>query len=851
MKKRFHLYLIPLIILTCIMSWQLIVGLNTPSTSVTLHKNEEVRIPIQSNNGQNGQTRSDQDPSQASDENDPLGQRTQSTEPTEDPTSPDVGLQLPSSSIQDILKFYETMTGKTILADSSVFQTGVTIRLMAPNAKDTKEKVRFIESALLENGYVIVPVNEKTSTLRYFGAGKASSKPSDGIPITRDPGTLPTGDSIASYFMSLKYLSPEEAKNLFVQHLGENLYGAISPITNPSGLLITESASRIRQLISIKEIVDSPSESDKMKTGFIDIEHAEASHVAQIIQAMLDNQRQIEQESGPTNLGRSNNQNNANPLGQPTPSSSSNNQDITNKPPAQIVGYDRLNRIMIIAPAEDYDYIADLVKSFDQPLPSTPPLEYFLQYAFAEEILPVIIDALKDTGTGNTVVGNKTISTKLDPTTSNSTGNLAGGSQDGRNVQAQGAGSENPDLLDAPDNLSKPVSITLGNTRVIADPRANTIFAYGPKATLRKIREVINLLDRPQPQVYLATVIGQLTLSDDMAIGFDYLSKFQQFDGTNRSQGGIAGNLLGNGAGGAAGSSITDIRDNIIGSAVGAASGLNVYGQIGRDLEAFVTALETTNKFKVLSRPVIHAVNNKKAVIEDGRRVPVPASSISSGFNNGGSQNFQTNIDYEDVTLKLEFVPLINRNGEVTLTVSQVNDTIVGEQAIDNNSIPIIGTQRLTTTVTVPDRKTIVLGGLISEEKSNTTSGLPYLSKIPVLGIPFKRNEDTTTRRELIIFVQPIIVNNPRTLQRASLSEDLRTEIGAEAFDTFPPANPLPQIHIDEPQNDFFPKPIPARKAEPSYKNTNRGIPKKTTQKVEQLPKQTKSRWRPRKPFRQ
>ena len=162
---------------------------------------------------------------------------------------------------------------------------------------------------------------------------------------------------------------------------------------------------------------------------------------------------------------------------------------------------------------------------------------------------------------------------------------------------------------------------------------------------------------------------------------------------------------------------------------------------------------------------------------------PIRTTTTGSNANNG---NVTTTIEYRDVVLKLEVVPLVNPNGEVTLTIAQVNDTQVGTQRVEPNDIPIINTEQLITTVTVPDGNTVVLGGLISEQDSKDTEGMPFISRVPLLGAFFKDNKENLSRKELIIFIQPTVVNDDAALRRASASEDLRTRVGADAAEKFP-----------------------------------------------------------------
>jgi type II secretory pathway component GspD/PulD (secretin) len=242
--------------------------------------------------------------------------------------------------------------------------------------------------------------------------------------------------------------------------------------------------------------------------------------------------------------------------------------------------------------------------------------------------------------------------------------------------------------------------------------------------------------------------------------------------------------------------------------------GLNVYGQIANGVDVFIRALEGTQRFKVLSRPAIYAANNKKASITSGRRIPVPTSSITDLSN---TASVRTNIAFQDVVLKLEVIPLINSDKEVNLTIAQVNDNVVGQQQIGENNVPIIATERLLTTVTVANRSTIVLGGLITENEEKATSGIPYISRIPVLGHAFKSTRTRKSRKELLIFIQPVVVEGAEEAAAVSMDEDSRTEIGGDAAKVFPdlppPAFRPPIIELPPPT------PVPA----PDGKTTTDG----------------------------
>jgi general secretion pathway protein D len=210
-------------------------------------------------------------------------------------------------------------------------------------------------------------------------------------------------------------------------------------------------------------------------------------------------------------------------------------------------------------------------------------------------------------------------------------------------------------------------------------------------------------------------------------------------------------------------------------------SGLTIYGAIGNTVNAYVRALESTNRFKIISRPSVYTTNNKAALIASGSQIPVPAST-TSGFTGSASDLVSTSsISYENVLLQLSIIPVINANHQITLRIRQSNDSVGGSQVISGNSIPIIDTQKLDTEVTVPDRSTIVIGGVISDSNQRNTTGLSWLSDIPLLGYLFKDTSIDKSRSELIIMIQPSVVETDGDQVVVNEAEKARTILGREA----------------------------------------------------------------------
>lgn len=733
-----------------------------------------------------------------------------------------VSLQFPNNAISDILGIYERLTNKTLVKDTAIFE-GQTISLMTPQPVEKTEAIKLIEAALLTNGYAIVadPDGKSARILSTRStSGTSGGHFSQGVKFYQSANDIPDNETIVSFFLTLTHLDPTEAATMLGGHIGLNPYGRITPVTSPPGLLITENANIVKQLVSIKEVIDSPATTTSLVTKFVPLKYADAATVAQIVQATLDAQAQERETKGITTIrGQSTNSerggdnrgggDNRAPSPQPqivVSSSGGQNRDNRNEPKirasSQVVADTRLNQLLVVAEMDDFAYIVSLINEFDKPVNVPIAYERKLKNVYSIDVIAVLADLLKETTSGATQLpGGGTLSQQQQALTSSnsfltgrSTTNTRGGTfsastgTTGTTSTTGGGVSTRPDMLVEAEQDNAPISVLVNKTRVIADPLANSIIVIGPKEDQDKVDMLLDKLDRKSPQVYLSTVIGQLTLGDGFQFGIDYLQHFTTTGATSGLASALVVTRDATNDSIVAGQNVADMTNNLITTSIANSKGFNVYGQIGEAVDTFVSALETTNDFKVLSRPCVFALNNKKAVITSGQSIPVPTSTLTnaSSQNTTNNGNVTTTIEYKDVVLKLEVIPLINPDGEVTLKVAQVNDTVIGNQVVAQNSVPIIGTEQLTTTVTVPSGNTIVIGGLISEQFKTDTEGIPILGRIPGLGRLFREDITSKTRKELIVFIQPVVVDDNFAMRQASMNEDLRTKAGEHAARSFP-----------------------------------------------------------------
>jgi len=213
-------------------------------------------------------------------------------------------------------------------------------------------------------------------------------------------------------------------------------------------------------------------------------------------------------------------------------------------------------------------------------------------------------------------------------------------------------------------------------------------------------------------------------------------------------------------------------------------TGTNVYVSLAEGLSAIVHALDSTGNFKVISRPMVFTTNNKKAIIASGKEIPVPTNTISSPTTTGliptGGIAQQSNIEFKKVALQLEVVPLINSQKEVSLDILQKIDSVSGTTLVSGNLIPNIATRYIRTNVSAQSGNTIVLGGLITDDKEDDRSGIPILSHLPVVGPLFRNTVKNKTRTELIILMQPEVSLTKLDLYRLRQKHEGRSHFGPE-----------------------------------------------------------------------
>ncbi|MDZ4402685.1 secretin N-terminal domain-containing protein [Prosthecobacter sp.] len=722
-----------------------------------------------------------------------------------------IKVNFPSAPIQAIIPFYIQLTGKKLILDSAL--QGEQLRIVSPQMLTKKDAIAFIEATLLLNGYAIINVDATTAKLINHAGGKSPT--ADGLKVYNSLRDLPESEEICHYVLPLQHISADQASKAFQQVIKLHAYGAMTPISNDSALIITENSATIRSICEIAQIVDVPPA--EIANEMIKLERSDVELIAEIVSSIFEQEEKA--QSAPSSVPVAAVANPAaRPGSPPVPvmnPAGSTNTSATNPAASRvkIFPYRRTNELLVIGRPVDITYIRGLVEKLDKQDDGANFLKRRLKYLDVQDFLPVAYNALaKDTDIqssdgGASNGGGKSSSSRRSGSSSNSPSTDARNSSSGGSNSAfgtnnnfgsssgmnTGSNGSNRTGLDAPEEVGAPESMIVGKTLLIADPQSNSLVVSGSPEHIARIDQLLQEMDvRPQ-QIYISAIIGQLSLGKDYNYGFDFLKLLDDFsvrrvDDATLSTSGSTGST------GALANGSIQFPANFSNFSF---NQLNFYGQIG-SLSNYIKLVDGNRNFKVLATPSVYAKNAAKSVISSGQRIAVPAQILSNGGFSAGIASTSVSVEYRDVLLKLEVVPLINSDDEVTLKIAQINDNIVGTQTISGNTVPTIGTQELVTEVAIKNGATVVLGGLITERVNTTERGAIFLRRIPILKHLFGTTSKENIREELLIFIQPHIIKSSDPLDSPNRIESGRTDLfhesmqfGSPALEDIPRALPV------------------------------------------------------------
>ncbi len=321
------------------------------------------------------------------------------------------------------------------------------------------------------------------------------------------------------------------------------------------------------------------------------------------------------------------------------------------------------------------------------------------------------------------------------------------GSTPGSGSSGTGNGSMN-----LPQRQSGNVSVSLevegDRVGVSAVEETNTLLVRSTPQAWRSIREVIEKLDVMPLQVHIEAQVAEVALEGDLKYGVNWF-----FDNA------VAGRAL---TGALAGVTLPAAAGGSWSSFAGAATGGEGLGWAftGHNGAAVVSALDKVTDVRLLQTPSVFVRNNAEATLNVGDKVPINTTTVNTGI---GTSSYSS-VQYIDTGVILKVRPRVTRDGTVFLDivqeVSSASNVPENCNPTERNCNPRISTKKLSTEAAVQSGDTIMLAGLITDTGTDGSSGIPGLSRIPVVGALFGQKSRTSRRSEVIVLLTPSIVRN-------------------------------------------------------------------------------------------
>jgi general secretion pathway protein D len=642
-----------------------------------------------------------------------------------------VTLNFVNADIEAVSRAIGAMLNRDILVDPRV-KGNITVYNDKP--QPLVEAYRNYLSALRGLGFTVVESGGFLKVVPEADAKLQTSVVSVGAPSQR-------GDVVLTQIFKLNYENPNNLVAVLRPLITANNTINASPGNN--SLVITDYADNLQRLGKIITALDQPAGGELQ---VVPLKNAVASDVVQTVQKLIDGSSTatpgVPSQGGATS----------------------------------VIVENRTNSLIVRASNQSRMASAlSIIDKLDQPTANGGPAGniwvVYLKNADATKIAELLRAAISAGSTGN------------------GGGGPAGGTGGAATADGRTTATQNPN---APSGTSgtaggasaqstTPVAASARPStggQVQADPATNSLIITASEPVYRQMRQVIDQLDVRRAQVYVEALMITVDATKAADIGFQW----QGLLGAGGSSYIGAGTNFTTGAGG-----------NIIDTAVGAASlvsgtaattttttttttpssllgnGLNL-GWVPKingvyTLAALANFLETNAGGNVLSTPNLISMDNEEAKIVVGQNIPlVTGSYTNTGTTTTGTVNpFQT-VERQDVGITLRIKSQIGENGTVRMTIYEENSSVSGTSSQVTNKTSV------ETYVTVDDGSMIALGGLIKDEYQDSSSGVPVLSSIPIIGNLFKSSGRTRTKSNLMLFLRPIVIRNQADADKMTMN---------------------------------------------------------------------------------
>ncbi len=655
-----------------------------------------------------------------------------------------------NADIASIVRVFSKKTKRNYILDERV-KGKVSIYL--PGKVSSQDSIRILDSVLAYKGFAAVPIGENLWKVIPAKEARQSTVP------TVDGEEIGNSASVVTRLVNLKNVSADEAKQVLQQLISPD--GFINSYAATNSLILIDSEDNIARLMGILDSIDVAASSRDMT--IIPIENADAKDIADKLKELLTS----EEKKAESDLL------NRNSFRAPPPQAGGNPAAVNaadqggnplagpqaNARQPKIIADERTNSVIVVADETSTARIQALIEQLDSPvdLSGLKFYVYHCQHAKAEELADVLAGLVGEGSGSSGGSSNKSVrsgTAGADGDLLNTSGDSLSGRQQNRNRTQNRLNSQTrtPGQSRNQGNQQSAgvKSVQLGeNFSISADSATNTLIIFANKSQFEKVKALLETLDVKRRQVLVEATLLEVGIDENEKLKSSFI-----FSGGGKDGGVIAQSF---------GSDILGMLANPSGiedfSIAAASAGTLTIG--GGDNQivipsqtALLSAVQKNTNVNILSAPNILATNNEPAEIVVGRNIPFITSTSTDTTNLSNTFN---QIDRQDVGITLRLTPQISSRDTVTLSIfTEVSSLISTDPALG----PTTAVRTTETSVIAKDGQMIVTGGLMSDENTNTDSGVPYLRDVPVLGHLFRYTEDQRRRTNLLILITPRVVKD-------------------------------------------------------------------------------------------
>jgi general secretion pathway protein D len=620
----------------------------------------------------------------------------------QEPTKHQAMMNFVAADIETVVRAIGHYTGTTFVIDPRVKGT---INLVSEKPVSKAQALEMLTSVLRLHAYAVVKLPTFTKVVPEADAKQQASPVID---------HALRGDQIATQIIKLNHESATNLVNILRPLVSANNVINANSATNT--LIITDYADNLKRLSRMVAALDVPmiGELDVIK-----VHYAIATDLAFMINRLLD-QGAVTNAAGVNDAGR-----------------------------VLLLAEARTNSLILRAPTVARGNLArSLIARLDQPtaLPGNVHVVY-LKNAEAVKLAQV----LRAVVLGEAGVANQASNLTGGITTTQTT------PQSQATLSASPVNTAMPTTL-ATSNVANQASLASGGIAgyIQADPTTNTLIITANETTYRNLRNIIDQLDARRAQVYVESLIVEVSASTAAEFGVQWAGL------SGDSAGGMrVGVLTGFSAGG---NNLATQATSILGKdqiALPPGNGINVaaFKQLNGQLTlgALARALESNTKANILSMPNLITLDNEEARIIVGQNVPFITGQFTTPASGGGAgvNPFQT-IERRDIGLSLRVRPQISQGGTVKMAIYQETSNIQ-----ESTSSGLITSKRsIDTNVLVDNGQIVVLGGLIEDTLSDSVEKVPLLGDIPLLGYLFRYQTKKRGKTNLMVFLRPTVIRS-------------------------------------------------------------------------------------------